>query len=43
MEIAERIILGVTILDLKGKLTIDDGAQLLKDKSESLAFQGAIR
>ena len=40
MEITERNSGGVTILDLKGKLTIDDGAELLKDKSESLAFQG---
>ena len=40
MEISERVIGGVTILDLKGKLTIDNGAQLLKDKSESLVFQG---
>jgi anti-sigma B factor antagonist len=40
MEISERIIGGVTILELKGKLTIDEGAQLLKDKSESLVFQG---
>ena len=40
MEITERNIGGVTILDLKGKLTIDEGAQLLKDKSESLVFQG---
>ena len=40
MEINERIVDGVTILDLNGKLTIGDGAQLLKDKSESLVFQG---
>ena len=40
MEITERIVGGVSILDLRGKLTIDDGAQLLKDKSESLIFQG---
>jgi len=40
MEITERNVGGVTILDLKGKLTIDDGAELLKDKSESLVFQG---
>jgi anti-sigma B factor antagonist len=40
MEISERIVGGLTILDLKGKLTISDGAQLLKDKSESLVFQG---
>jgi anti-sigma B factor antagonist len=42
MEITERIVGGVTILDLKGKLTIHDGAQLLKDKSESLVAQGRI-
>jgi anti-sigma B factor antagonist len=40
MEINERIIGALTVLDLSGKLTISDGAQLLKDKSESLAFQG---
>jgi anti-sigma B factor antagonist len=40
MRISERTNGGVTILDLNGKLTIDDGAQLLKDKSESLVFQG---
>ena len=40
MQISERIIGGLTILDLNGKLTMGDGAQLLKDKSESLVFQG---
>ena len=40
MDITERAVGGVTILDLKGKLTMHDGAQLLKDKSESLVFQG---
>ena len=40
MEISERTIGALTVLDLSGKLTISDGAQLLKDKSESLAFQG---
>lgn len=40
MEITERTIGALTVLDLSGKLTISDGAQLLKDKSESLAFQG---
>ena len=40
MEINERTIGALTVLDLSGKLTISDGAQLLKDKSESLAFQG---
>ena len=39
MEISERTIGALTILELSGKLTIGDGAQLLKDKSESLVFQ----
>jgi anti-sigma B factor antagonist len=39
MEINERTIGALTVLDLSGKLTIGDGAQLLKDKSESLVFQ----
>jgi anti-sigma B factor antagonist len=40
MEISERTLGAITILDLSGKLTIGDGAQLLKDKTESLVFQG---
>lgn len=40
MEISERNVGAVTVLDLSGKLTIDDAAQLLKDKTESLVFQG---
>ena len=39
MQITERALAGLTILDLNGKLTIDNGAQLLKDKCESLVFQ----
>jgi anti-sigma B factor antagonist len=39
VKINERIVGALTILDLTGKLTIDDGAELLKDKTESLAFQ----
>lgn len=39
MEIRERTVGALTILDLSGKLTIGDGAQLLKDKTESLVFQ----
>jgi anti-sigma B factor antagonist len=39
MQIHERTLDGLTILDLSGKLTIGDGAQLLNDKSESLVFQ----
>ena len=40
MDITERIVDTITILDLTGRLTINEGAQLLKDKSESLVFQG---
>jgi anti-sigma B factor antagonist len=43
MEITERTVDAITILDLSGKLTIGEGAQLLKDKSESLVFQGRNR
>ena len=39
MDISERSVGGLTILDLMGKLTIGDGAQQLKDKTESLVFQ----
>jgi anti-sigma B factor antagonist len=39
MEITERTVDAITILDLSGRLTIGEGAQLLKDKSESLVFQ----
>jgi anti-sigma B factor antagonist len=43
MQINERTVAGLTILDLSGKLTIGDGAQLLKDKSESLVFQKRLQ
>jgi anti-sigma B factor antagonist len=39
MEITERSVGELIILDVRGKLTIGDGAQLLKDKTESLVFQ----
>jgi anti-sigma B factor antagonist len=39
MLIAERTSGALTILDLSGKLTNDNGAELLKDKTESLVFQ----
>jgi anti-sigma B factor antagonist len=39
MEISERHVGGLTIIDLTGKLTIDDGAQLLQDKTRSLVQQ----
>ncbi len=40
MEIAERATGDVVILDLKGKLTIGEGDELLKDKINSLIQQG---
>ena len=40
MEIAERVIGDVTLLDLKGKMTLGEGDELLKDKINSLASQG---
>ena len=43
MKINERIVGTLTILDLSGKLVIDDGAELLKDKTESLIFQKRIQ
>ena len=39
MEIEERASGEITILDLKGKLTIGDGDELLKDKINSLIHQ----
>ena len=43
MEINKRRVGSVTILDLKGKLTIGDGAELLRDTVASTAFQGERR
>jgi anti-sigma B factor antagonist len=40
MHIQERPINGLMILDLQGKLTIDDGVELLKDKVHSILHQG---
>jgi anti-sigma B factor antagonist len=39
LDISERQVGGVTILDLAGKLTIDQDAQRLKDKINSLIQQ----
>jgi anti-sigma B factor antagonist len=36
MEIAERTVGDVTVLDLKGKMTLGEGDELLKDKINSL-------
>lgn len=43
MEIAERVIGDVTLLDLKGKMTLGEGDELLKDKVNSLLGEGRKR
>jgi anti-sigma B factor antagonist len=40
MQIEERVVDDVTILDLKGKMTLGEGDELLKDKINSLISQG---
>jgi anti-sigma B factor antagonist len=40
MQIDERVVGDVTILDLKGKMTLGEGDELLKDKINSLVQQG---
>ena len=39
MQIEERVVGNVTILDLKGKVTLGDGDEALKDKINSLIHQ----
>ncbi len=39
MQIEERIVNDVTILDLKGKITLGEGDEALKDKINSLVHQ----
>ncbi len=43
MLIEERAAGDVTILDLKGKMTLGEGDEILKDKVNSLAMQGKRR
>jgi len=40
MDIAERTVSDVTVLDLKGKMTLGEGDELLKDKINSLLAAG---
>ncbi len=40
MQIDERVVGDVTILDLKGKMTLGEGDELLKDRINSLVGQG---
>ncbi|MEO6222423.1 MAG: STAS domain-containing protein [Vicinamibacterales bacterium] len=40
MQIDERPVGEVTVLDLKGKITLNEGDEVLKDKINSLIMQG---
>jgi len=40
MHITERKTQDVVVLDLEGRLTLGDGAELLRDKVASVVFQG---
>ena len=43
MHIEERVVGDVTILDLKGKITLGEGDEVLKDKINSLVLQDRRR
>lgn len=43
MQIEERVVGEVTILDLKGKITLGEGDEALKDKINSLTLQNRRR
>jgi anti-sigma B factor antagonist len=43
MQIEERVVGDVTILDLKGKITLGEGDEVLKDKINSLVLQNRRR
>ncbi|MEZ5316466.1 MAG: STAS domain-containing protein [Vicinamibacterales bacterium] len=43
MQIEERVVGEVTILDLNGKITLGEGDEALKDKINSLIMQGRKR
>jgi anti-sigma B factor antagonist len=43
MQIEERVVGEVTILDLKGKITLGEGDEALKDKINSLIMQNRKR
>ena len=40
MQLEERVVQGVSLLHLKGKMTLGEGDELLKDKINSLVLQG---
>jgi anti-sigma B factor antagonist len=43
MQIDERVVDNVTVLDLKGKITLGEGDEALKDKINSLVLQDRKR
>ena len=43
MQIDQRDVGDVAVLDLKGKMTLGEGDELLKDKVNSLLHQGRIK
>jgi anti-sigma B factor antagonist len=43
MQIEERVVGDVTILDLKGKITLGDGEEALREKINALSTQGRRR
>jgi anti-sigma B factor antagonist len=43
MQITERPVDGVVVLDLKGRITLGEGDELLKDKVNSLVNQGKTK
>ncbi len=43
MQITERTVSDVSILDLEGRLTIGDGAELLRDTVKTLVSQGKTK
>ena len=43
LQIEERVVDEVTVLDLKGKVTLGEGDEALKDKINSLLLQGRKR
>ena len=43
MQIEERSAGDITVLDLKGKMTLGEGDELLRDKINSLILQGRLK
>jgi anti-anti-sigma factor len=43
MQITERLVRGVTILDLEGRLVLEDGVQSFKDRMDALSRRGPVR